>query len=177
MEESPAPDLAAELDAMAAVHTAVRDLTSESQKRVLRWAMSAFGVISEPGLARPASFREAGDERSATASSSDYTAFADLLGDSGASTDADRALVGGYWLQVILGNEDFTSQSVNEELKNTGNAIGNITRAFDNLKNAKPQLVRQLLKAGRAQQARKKLKLTTAGIDRVRRMISGDQAE
>jgi hypothetical protein len=89
-------------------------------------------------------------------------------------TDADKALVGGYWLQICRGNADFPSQDVNNLLKDQGHAIGNVTRAFDNLRECRPTLVHQLEKGGKTKQARKKLKLTQEGIKRVKSMLSGN---
>lgn len=175
-------DPIAELEAMKAAHSALRDLQPDAQERVLRWLSGALGVHTsvgnDPNAPRNTDSKatyergrkpNTGDEG---ADPTTYTAFADLLGESQAESDADRALVGGYWFQVIGGAEDFSAQGVNDKLKDTGQAIGNITRAFERLKATKPQLVRQLQKAGKTQQARKKFKLTTAGIEAVERMLS-----
>jgi hypothetical protein len=88
-------------------------------------------------------------------------------------TEAERALAGAYWFQVIQGQADFQGQQVNNELKNVGHGVSNITVALGKLQNQKPALVRQVAKSGRSRQARKKYKLTTAGISAAKAMISG----
>lgn len=179
-DEMPTDPLA-ELQAMKTVHEAVRGLLPDAQARVLEWVVGTLGLDSsvlgrdprgrntDSGTTRHSSDQRA--DQAAGAAANMYSAFADLLGDAQPQTDAEKALVGGYWFQVVNGAEDFSSQSVNDKLKDTGEAVGNITRAFDRLKAAKPQLVRQLQKAGKTQQARKKLKLTTAGVEQVERML------
>lgn len=174
-------DPMAELAAMKTAHDALHDLQPDAQERVLKWLSGALGVQAYVILPRDVAANtdiRATDTRGRKPTRVDegtdaatYTNFADLLGDSQAETDADRALVGGYWFQTIENAEDFSAQGVNDKLKDTGQAIGNITRAFDRLKATKPQLVRQLQKAGKTQQARKKFKLTTAGIEAVERML------
>lgn len=184
-DTSPANPLV-ELEAMKAVHEALGSLKSDAQSRVLQWVVGTLG-LGESVLAgekkthgtdtRPRRHDAShGGERGSSGLLT-YATFADLLGEAQPQTDAEKALVGGYWFQVINGAEDFASQSVNDKLKDTGEAVGNITRAFDRLKSAKPQLIRQLQKTGKTQQARKKLKLTTAGIEQVDRMLSATGSE
>jgi hypothetical protein len=105
-----------------------------------------------------------------------YAHFADLYDAAGAETDADKALVGGYWLQVCEKKDSFPSRDVNELLKNQGHPVGNITRAFDTLRGSRPTYVSQLEKSGKTKQARKKLKLTTSGIRKVEDIIKGNGA-
>lgn len=183
METETGSDPLAELEVMKAVHGALMPLSEQARGRVLRWAIGALSVevsVEPQTTVRKPNSKTDGDADNGSGGGDNasggvsYTAFADLFGDAHPQTDADKALIGGYWLQVINGAEDFTSQSVNDHLKNTGEAVGNVTRAFDTLKAKKPQLVRQLLKSGKTQQARKKFKLTTAGIEAVKRMLAGE---
>lgn len=185
MDGEVGPDALQELEAMRLVHNALKDLTPPARSRVMSWATSALEIaVSVPAAARAAprtdaitdSGQDVSEREPEQSQCPTYTEFADLFGDAQPQRDADKALVGGYWLQVCQGQEDFASQSVNDLLKNTGEAVGNITRAFDALKGAKPQLVRQLQKSGKTQQARKKFKLTTAGIQAVERMLRGESA-
>jgi hypothetical protein len=182
MDDNAEADPLKELAAMKALHQALLPLSPEGRGRAIAWAIGALDV--------PHSMKGAGGSRKNTDQNTysddseddgaapdtgrkavGFTVFADLLGEAQPQTDADKALVGGYWFQVVDGVEDFTSQAVNDKLKDTGEAVGNITRAMDKLKDSKPQLVRQLLKSGKSQQARKKFKLTTAGIQAVERML------
>ncbi|MCB9848615.1 MAG: hypothetical protein H6814_09400 [Phycisphaeraceae bacterium] len=93
------------------------------------------------------------------------------------TTDSDRAVVVGYWLQVIEGEEDFESAAVNKHLKNLGHAVSNVTRAFGNAMNKSPRLVIQTSKSGSSKQARKKYKITREGIKRVKKMLAQEGAE
>ena len=66
---------------------------------------------------------------------------------------------------------------MNALLKNHGHPVSNITRAFDLLRESKPAYAAQLEKNGKSQQARKKMKLTTAGIRKVEAVIKGGDEE
>ncbi len=60
---------------------------------------------------------------------------------------------------------------MNNELNHLGQKVANITNAMTSLNETKPQLVLQLRKSGKSQQARKTYKLSAAGINRVKEMI------
>ena len=175
----PHDDSFAELDAMKAVATAVEKVAgAEARGRVLRWACERYGVV---GIHKA---RSRSDVASASASKSEdprdqpeYESAAELLALSGADTDTDKTLVVGYWFQRIQNQEDLESQTLNTELKHLGHGVGNITRALDNLMKQKPQLVIQLRKAGISKQARKKYKITHAGILRVQQMLRGNHQQ
>lgn len=180
MDDQVMGDPLAELAAMQTVHGALVALSPDGRARVLDWVAGALSVSTTPKTVRRSSSTDTStnaqqdEDRSGDggATGTVYTQFADLLGDARPKTDADKALVGGYWFQVVSRTEDFGSQAVNDKLKDTGEAVGNITRAMDRLRDSKPQLVRQIQKTGKAQQARKKFKLTTAGIQYVERMLA-----
>jgi DNA-binding PadR family transcriptional regulator len=53
--------------------------------------------------------------------------------------------------------------------------VSNITTALSSLIERKPQLVIQTRKSGNSKQARKRYRLTDAGIRAVERMISGGE--
>ena len=102
-----------------------------------------------------------------------YASFADLFSAAGPETNARKALVAGYWLQVCQNAENFDGFSANSELKQLGEGLVNITVAIDGLKNEKPALAMQTRKSGNSRQARKTYKLTVAGIKAVEDMIDG----
>jgi hypothetical protein len=81
-----------------------------------------------------------------------YSDLADLFAAASPSTEAHQALVAAYWMQFMESAESVDSQAVNTKLKHIGYGIGNITRAFENLKKTKPQLVVQMRKGGQTQQ-------------------------
>jgi hypothetical protein len=64
---------------------------------------------------------------------------------------------------------------LNTNLKNLGHGLSNVTDALTSLINRKPSFVLQTAKSGKSRQARKKYKLTRAGLDEVRRMIQGQE--
>lgn len=101
-----------------------------------------------------------------------FDSFAELYDAARQPTgNPEKALVAGYWLQVCQSAESFDAQSANNELKNLGHALPNVTNSFESLKKKKPALVLQLKKSGTTQQARKTYKLTIAGKKAVEEMI------
>src|SRR5205823_4960084 len=104
-----------------------------------------------------------------------FPTVADFYSACNPSSDVDKALVVGYWAQVIENVPEFDSQSINRELKHLGHGVSNITSAFDGLKERKPQLVIQTKKSGTSRQARKLYKLTIEGQRAVERMIGENE--
>lgn len=166
----------AEIEAMKAIMIAMEPLEEAIRERVLRWACDKYKVAGANARTRMAYAEPGGSTESneVGAEVPVYDTAAELLAAAGADTDADKALVVGYWYQVVLNQSDIESQAINTELKHIGYGVGNITRALDSLVNQRPQLVIQLRKGGASKQARKKFKLTAEGIRRVKQMISGN---
>jgi hypothetical protein len=79
-------------------------------------------------------------------------------------TEGEWALLGAYYQSQVLGQETFASQAVNSQLKQHGNGVSNITRAFTVLASAKPALILQVKKTGTSKQGRKFYRITTQGI-------------
>ncbi len=157
-----------EIEAIQTVAKALADLDDAAVKRVLRWAADRFGasdVVEEPA--------EGGNDLGSGSSvePSSFEDVADLFSAADPGSDAERALVVGYWLQYVNGVPEFDSQTANRELKHLGHGVSNITAALTNLKGRKPQLVIQTRKSGTTKQARKKYKLTNAGKHAVEEMI------
>lgn len=169
--------LSAELGAMVQIEAALKDLQDDERDRVMHWALSRFRIqtkASSTGGERtdigagvtgtPAS----GAQRNGSAEYEDLATFYDAASP---SSDAEKALVGAYWIQVREGAADVDAQSVNTQLKHLGHGISNVTRAFEGLKAQKPALVVQLRKDGSTQQARKRFKVTAEGKKAVERML------
>lgn len=165
-----------EIKAMGAVSAAVEPLTGEGRARVLLWAVSHY-EIAAPRLAITKTFSAKSNEPTIQLASSTYETFADLFNAANPKTEKDKAMVAAYYAQVIEGAGSFQSQSLNDGLKNLGHGIGNITEAFNQLKNERPALILQLKKSGSSRQARKTYKLTLEGIKRVESMTQGDALE
>jgi hypothetical protein len=163
-----------ELDVMRDVAAALGKLEENARKRVLKWILDRFaggtGQRSRVGERMPLSDNGHQGERHST----DLPSF---FSDASPSTESDKALVAGYWFQVVEGRSDLDSQQINTQLKNLGHRASNITRALDGLINTKPQLVIQTRKSGTSKQARKKYRLTTEGIARVKQMLVSDDRE
>jgi hypothetical protein len=86
------------------------------------------------------------------------------------SSRSERILVIAYSFEAA-GAGDWTSQAVNDEMKNLGDPVPNITDALTTLMTRKPALVRQVRKTGRAQQSRKRYALTGPGRTAVSNML------
>lgn len=157
-----------EIQAMAIVSAALADLDDAARERVLHWLAQRFGVGFDERKRASVVSNSGGSADGARGA--EFAEFVDLFDRASPRTDIERALVGGYWFQVGVGSSDFQAQAVNSALKELGYGIGNITLALGALERRRPALVRQVTKAGRTKQARKKYKLTAAGIAEVRAM-------
>lgn len=176
MTDAPMDPLA-ELDALRKVAEALSGLDDEAVQRVLTWAADRFGAkLVTPKSAAKVKSDEA-DVETDTGAEDEAPTFEDVatfFSCAAPKTDADRALVVGYWVQYHVGAAEFEAFTINKELKNLGHGVGNITDALDRLKSRKPQLVIQTKKSGTSRQARKKYKLTNAGKLAVEAMLAGE---
>lgn len=168
-----------EVTAMQQLNNSLSPLDEAARQRVIEWAIKRYGsaiasaTASEQASIHVSTMRNAPATTLTNANSSEYADFADLYDAATPKTDHMKALVGGYWLQVCTGQTSFASADVNALLKNHGHPVSNITRAFDLLRESKPSYAAQLEKSGKSKQARKKMKLTTAGTRKVQAMIAG----
>jgi hypothetical protein len=163
-----------EIDAMAAIASALDKFTEEEREiveRILGWACSRYNVNIGAGRSTPvkgamvAAAQEDGQNIG-------FEDIADLYAAANPKTASDKALIAGYWLATGEGSPDFAAQEINKHLKNLGHGVSNITDALSSLISRRPSLVMQTAKSGKSKQARKKYKLTRAGLDRVTAMIS-----
>ncbi len=172
-----------ELQAMSAVADALKPLTEEERSRILRWSAERFGVQLGATTEQRTDRGGAGDEpeglekTDANESGSDYGHFAELFDAAGPDTSADKALVAGYWFQVVRNQDKFKSTELQTELKHLGHAVPNITEAMTANIKKKPARVLQIAKSGTSKQARKSYKLTREGQKHVEALISGATAE
>lgn len=167
-----------EFAAMQSVYSALTGLNEEARVRVLDYVSSRLGLSvarNAPTVSRHDETND--DEGEAEApnalGTAPYDSFAELYDAAQPKSQPEKALVGGYWLQVRQGAESFDSFSINKELKNLGEGVVNITSALEAIKTQKPALCLQLKKAGTSRQARKTYKITVAGIKAVEAMIGG----
>lgn len=175
-----------EIEAMSSVANALVNLDEGAQGRVLRWAAERFDVtLSEHDghSGRAGGRRAAGDESDEDATQEDAAAgaptfehFAELFAEAQPKSDADKALVAAYWVQVIQGKDQWGSRLLNTELKHLGHSLSNVTKALTANIKKKPQLVIQLKKSGSSRQSTKTYKVTNEGIVYVQGMLSGGNA-
>lgn len=152
-----------EIEVMRRTDELLSGLDEQAQSRVVSWLASKFlGPLPRPTQASQAEY------------SNHYSEFAELLADSGATTESERTLVAAYWLQAVEGEESFGSQTVNSLLKDAGYGVSNITRSFDSLRELQPTPIVQLKKSGTSKQARKLYKLSSHGIKSVQKMVKSN---
>jgi hypothetical protein len=170
MSDSPDLGPAKEFEAIQAIYEALEPLDEPGRQRVINYIISLFktSAVTEPG---EMAAEGAGTDRPKGGQILNFHSLAELYDAANPVTNAEKALVAGVWLQECLGNDSFSSQSVNTELKHLGHGIANITAALDQLKYARPAQVIQLRKSGASQQARKTYKVTMGGVRGVKAMI------
>jgi hypothetical protein len=165
-----------EFEAFKAVYDALEPLDDEARGRIVK---SIITLLSIDGMNRAGNDDGDLDEpaevavENAAENAPTYSTFAELYAAANPTTNSEKALVAGYWLQVCQSSDNFTGQSANKELTHLGHKIDNITAAIDNFRNVKPNLVLQLRKSGSSKQARKTYKVSDAGVKRVYEMIGG----
>lgn len=156
-----------ELKAMADIASIFATLEEEEISRVLKWANEKYRVKTGGPVAKL--------EEEAAPAATDKREFVDLpaLFDAAKPTNGlERILTGAYYHQVVKGEPDFDSQSLNTQLKHLGYPSANITRDMERLVNRSPKLIIQTRKEGNTQQARKKFRLTTEGVRAVETMLT-----
>jgi hypothetical protein len=175
-----APDVLREAEALQAVLQAIADLPTAAIRRIIDWVADAYEIRT--GAVRSATASNAGTQlrgvqggrHPTEAQSSEFADIATFYDAAKPSTDVLRALVVGYWLQVLERQESFTSQAVNGTLKDLGHGVSNITKAFRHLATHDPVWARQVKKSGTSRQARKLYRLTNEGVREVERMIKAE---
>ncbi len=154
---------------MRKIAEALTGLEADEIRRVLQWVNAKYSY-ADTSLTNNKSDKENFDYRDSRTPGK-YQSPGRLFATASPSTDAEKALVVGYWLQHHQGEEEFESASVNSNLKQLGHQISNVTRAFSHLQSRDPQLAIQTKKTGKTQQARKKYQITDAGKRYVEEML------
>jgi len=159
-----------EVEAMGKLEGALECLGPDERGRVLRWAFERFGATPHQKLedGRSLAIAKAGVPNGDDA----HEDLDELYSRATPNTEPERALVAAYWVQEVRGDGAFDAQTVNAKLKDLGHGVSNITRALDELKKRKPQLVIQIQKTGKSKRARKRYKVTSAGKGEVQRMLA-----
>jgi hypothetical protein len=165
MEDYMTSDMA-ELKAMAEIASIFAGLEEEEIQRVLRWVNEKYRM--RPGGTAPTA---AVNVPGLTAEKKEFADLPALYDVAKPTNGLERILVGAYFYQVIKGEADFDSQSLNTQLKHLGYPSSNITRDMESLVNRSPKLAIQTRKEGTTQQARKKFRLTMEGVRAVEAML------
>ena len=169
-----------EFEAIQTVYQALAPLDEEGRIRVLKYIASRLGIdarasdnptmVEDDGLDEE---DEGEDSEETGREAPAFSDFAELYAKADPKSNAERALVAGYWLQECLQAGSFTGAAANKELNHLGYKVGNITQSIDQMRSRKPELILQLRKSGRSQQARKLYKVSREGVKRVEEMVGG----
>jgi hypothetical protein len=154
-----------EVKAINEVIEAIKGLSDEQRHNVLQYVNTRYAV--KPAAAPS----QAAAEDTSQMNRGRYASMDELFDAANPQTEAERVLVVAYWIQVVEAREDFEAYPVAKHLKNLGHSVSNITRALDSLMAQKPRLIIQVSKSGNAKQARKRYKVTSEGIKRVKTML------
>ena len=163
--------VSAELLAMQRISDALLELESEGDEsvmRVLGWINASFNKKKShttSSIDFQTESHEQGQRMAETLQPvGSFTSSGDLFETANPAGEFGKAVVMGYWFQIVKGGDSFTGQQVNNELKQLGLPVKNITDAFNTAKERTPALVMQVQKSGSSRQARKLYRLTQAGI-------------
>lgn len=186
-----------ELDALKACHDALEPLDQDVQVRTIHWLIDKYQLTQ---FFVPAGSNIGGRTRANGPSGTSlpvlaprpedrlidlpngahplfqFDTLAEAFGVARPEANTEKALLVATWMKLRDGREEFAGQDVNTVLKDLGHGVENITRTLGNLMEVKPQLVVQMKKSGSTKQARKTLKVTVAGVDKVGQMFVSQEA-
>lgn len=173
-----------DLKALETILKTLEPLSEDERERVLRWASEKLGIrqaaLGRSGsdtLKKPAAIDAAFEKHPGG-----FQSVGEFLAAASPTSDADRVLCVAVYLQDFSESADVTlsGKQINDELKNLGHGVKNITDAINTLKARKPQHMIQTKKSGKAKQAWKEYRVTRAGVEHAYRLISegdGDQSQ
>ncbi|MCF8363758.1 MAG: hypothetical protein K9G70_14160 [Prolixibacteraceae bacterium] len=183
-----------EIEAISKSYDVLKDLDDNSKKRVIQWLVSKFNLADEfysskvhfkkneePKVLTHKANNEEQEEIEAEVVGSTneeeieyYSSVADFFAKINPSSGSKKALTIATYLQVTKNLPDITGYEINKELKHLGHASKNITVDIKNLIQTKPQLMIQTRKDGTSQQAKKKYKVTDAGLKHIKEILSNE---
>jgi hypothetical protein len=171
-----------DLKALETILKTLEPLSADERERVLRWASEKLG-IQQAVLGRAGSGavkKTAAIDVAFEKHPGGFQNVGEFLAAASPASDADRVLCVAVYLQDFSESPDATTLSgkqINDELKNLGHGVKNITDSINTLKSRKPQHMIQTRKAGRAKQAWKEYRVTRAGVEHAYRLISEGNGE
>ena len=156
-----------EISAMSKIAEALQNLEESARVRVLAWAVQKF----EPATASGGGGSASPDITDGSSPLDRFNEFHELVDAADPQIGLERILVAGYWFQEVQKHDSLEAFELNRALKDLGHPAGNITRDLSRLMARSPKLVIQVRKEGTTKQARKKYRLTRAGVQQVENMI------
>ena len=176
--KSDAPLHLSDLKALETILKALEPLPEAERERVLRWASEKLGV-QNVAVTRPsgAPKKTPAIEVAFEKHPGGFQNVGEFLAAASPTSDADRVLCVAAYLQDFSESPDFTTltgKQINDELKNLGHGVKNITDSINTLKARKPQHMIQTKKAGKAKQAWKEYRVTRAGVEYAYKLITED---
>ncbi len=172
-----------EIQAMSSCFDVLKDLDAESQERVINWLLSKFELKAPNKIHQSTNQGTADTQNEQTGDGqkqpnvtgtelSSFESIADLFSKMPTKTESEKVLVVATFLQVNQNQQDLGGRQINSELKHLGHGVKNITLAVQGLINRKPQLMIQTRKSGNTQQAKKKYKVTSAGVNKIKEALN-----
>lgn len=164
-----------DLKALEIILKTLEPLSADERERVLRWTGEKLG-IQPAALGRPggALKKTTAIDAAFEKHPGGFQNVGEFLAAASPDSDADRVLCVAVYLQDFNESPDVTlsGKQINDELKNLGHGVKNITDSINTLKSRKPQHMIQTKKAGKARQAWKEYRVTRAGVEYAYRLIS-----
>lgn len=162
-----------EFRVMKEIITSLESLPDEaSRARVIRWALDKLHLLGARGSVQSLGIQTITRESVPQPVTDPAPAnFADFFARASPQRPEDKALLAGYWYQVVRQQQDFDGQTINRDLRDLGHGIDRITNALDVHIRARPQLIMQTKKSGTSRQARKRYRVTMEGIRRVEQIL------
>lgn len=165
----------ADLKALQTILKALEPLSEEDRTRVLRWASEKLGVQQPVGKGGGGGLQRTTPIDAAFAKHpGGFQDVGEFLAAASPGSDVDRVLCVAVYLQDFNECPDvsLSGKQINDQLKNLGHGVKNITDCINTLKSRKPQHMIQTKKSGKAKQAWKEYRVTRAGVEYAYRLIS-----
>jgi hypothetical protein len=146
-----------DLRALETILKTLEPLPEDERERVLRWACEKLGiqqavlVPTRGGGVKKMTAMDAAFEQHPGG----FQSIGEFLAAASPGSDADRVLCVAVYLQDFSESPDTTlsGKQINDQLKDLGHGVKNITDSINTLKLRKPQHMIQTKKAGKSKQA------------------------
>lgn len=170
-----APLQLTDLKALETILKTLQPLTEDERERVIRWACEKLEIhLTSPGRVGGGAIKTAAAIDAAFEKHpGGFQNAGEFLAAASPASDADRVLCVAAYLQDFgdTPNATLSGKQINDELKNLGHGVKNITDSINTLKARKPQHMIQVKKGGKAKQAWKEYRVTRAGVEHAYRLI------